>query len=98
MAFEARGRHNRGVTDTFESLSRSLGAAIRACRKDRDMIQEDVAHDADLSLRHYQQIESGDMNATLRSIHNIAGVLGTDVHTLFARAYRMRSNIRRSRS
>jgi transcriptional regulator with XRE-family HTH domain len=86
------------VTDTFESLSRSLGAAIKAYRKDRDKIQEDVAHDADLSLRHYQQIESGDMNATLRSIHNIAQVLGTDMHTLFARAYRLRSSLRRSRS
>lgn len=86
------------MTDTFENLSRSLGAAIKACRKDQDMIQEDVAHDADLSLRHYQQIESGDMNATLRSIHNIARVLGTDVHTLFARASRQRPSLRRSRS
>lgn len=70
-------------TADFDALALAVGWAIQTARKKAGLTQEEVAHEADLSLRHYQQIESGRMNATLRTIHDIANALGVDANTLF---------------
>jgi DNA-binding XRE family transcriptional regulator len=66
-----------------------LGDAIKDLREKDDRTQVDVAYDAQLSLRHYQYIESGRMNATLKTLHEICKVLDTDVYQLFALARRI---------
>jgi transcriptional regulator with XRE-family HTH domain len=48
----------------------------------RNLTQEDVAYEADVSIRHYQQLESGKMNPTLRTLFRIVRVLGVPPNTL----------------
>lgn len=46
------------------------------------LTQEDVAHEAGLSVRHYQQLESGLGNPTFETLFNVARVLGQTVQQL----------------
>lgn len=80
----SRVLHYHGVATTgFESFARGIGAAIRRARERAEVTQEDAAHEADLSLRHYQLLESGKgANATLRSLYAIAKALNTTVAQL----------------
>jgi len=71
------------VTRTaFEDLSHEVGHSIRSIRESLRLSQEDVAHDAGLSVRHYYQIETGASNPTLRTLHRIAQVFGVPVNEL----------------
>lgn len=71
----------------YAAFSAALGRAIRAARKRAGMTQEDAAHEADLSLRHYQLLESGrDANATVKTLFAIAKALGTRVGQIVADA------------
>jgi len=71
------------VTRTaFDDLSHEVGYSIRTIRENRRLSQEDVAHDAGLSVRHYYQIETGESNPTLRTLHRIADVFGVRLHDL----------------
>ncbi|MHB8702892.1 MAG: helix-turn-helix domain-containing protein [Candidatus Tyrphobacter sp.] len=64
-----------------------MGKAIKAARQQARLTQEDAAHESDLSLRHYQQLEHGrDANATLRSLHAISRALGTTVGQIVVEA------------
>ena len=74
----------------FEDLAGAIGAVIKATRTRAQLTQETVSHDSGVSLRHYQQVESGRMNATLKTLHDIAGVLGVEMHELFADAEQVR--------
>lgn len=77
----SRVLHYHGVASTgFESFTKAVGAAIRRARVRAELTQEDAAHEADLSLRHYQLLESGrGANVTLRSLYAIAKALSTSV-------------------
>jgi transcriptional regulator with XRE-family HTH domain len=67
---------------TFEKYALQVGAAIRRLRRDRNLTQEDVASEADVSIRHYQQLESGRMNPPLRTLFRVARVLGVPPNEL----------------
>ncbi len=60
---------------TFEEYAEQVGAGIQRLRKAKRLTQEDVAYEAEVSIRHYQQLESGRMNPTLRTLYKVAGVL-----------------------
>ena len=65
-----------------DDLLVDLGAALRAKRLLLDLAQEDVAHDASLSVRHYSKIENGSSNATIGTLFRVARILGLDFQEL----------------
>ena len=75
------------MPDGFEAAVRRLARAIRARRLALDLTQEDVAFEAGLSPRHYQQLESEDglaNNPRYKTLFNVARVLRTSVSALVA--------------
>lgn len=70
----------------FEDYAQQVGAAIQRLRKAKALTQEDVAYEAEVSIRHYQQLESGRMNPTLRTLFRVAHVLKMPVHKVLEAA------------
>lgn len=80
---------------SFSELGRQVGRTIRSRREAKGLSQEDVAHEADLSVRHYYQIETGVANPTLKSLYQIAKALDVSVRDLLGEAERSRVGARR---
>lgn len=78
--------------DEFEAALDQLTHAIRRRRDELKLTQEDVAFEAGLSVRHYQQLESGEMNPTYRTLYNVAKVLKSSVSELTASPKRRKSS------
>jgi transcriptional regulator with XRE-family HTH domain len=47
--------------------------------------QEQVAEEAGLNIRHYQKVEEGTVNVTLRTVELLAEAFGIDVADMFRR-------------
>ncbi len=68
--------HAWRVSDDFAAACLRLGAALRERRLSLDLTQEHVAHEADLSVRHYQDLEAGaSANPRFKTIFLLAAVL-----------------------
>lgn len=67
----------------FGKVRRRLGAAIKKRRIERQMTQEDVADQLGVVTRHYQKIEAGALNLTLRTIVKVCLTLEMDLRDLF---------------
>jgi len=61
-----------------------LAEAIRELRRERERTQEDVAHDAGLTLGSYGEIERGRANPAWTTVRRIADALEIDVSQLAA--------------
>lgn len=62
----------------FRRAMRALTREIKARRLLQERSQEDLAHVAGLSVRHYQEIEGGtSANMQLATLFGIASALGT---------------------
>ena len=61
-----------------------LGMRIRALRNERDMTQEEAASKAGLDAKHFQELESGNVNTTVATLLGVARALKVDVAELFA--------------
>lgn len=72
----------------FEASVRRLARTIRSRRLELNLTQEAVAFEADISPRHYQQLESGAANPTYMTLFEVARVLGVTVAGLIDPAYR----------
>lgn len=73
----------------YESFLRALCAAIRDRRERKGLSQEATAHEAGVSIRHYQKIEAGDaLNPKLESLFGVAAALGIRLSDLIADAER----------
>lgn len=70
----------------YEDLAEALGVVIRAQREKMNLSQEDVAHEARLSVGHFAKIEGGTQNGTIKSFVAIAHVLKMDFLELTQRA------------
>lgn len=68
-----------GHTDLQERLARSL----RHERSRRGWTQEEAAEAADMYVRHYQKLEEGSVNATLRTLERLSSGFGVDIRALF---------------
>ena len=77
----------------FDLFAKAVGDAIKRARERAGMTQEAAAHEAELSLRHYQLLESGrGTNATLKSLYFIGLALGTSAADIVKEAqYRRRA-------
>lgn len=77
-----------------------VGLAIKDVRvkllgRDTSLTQEHVAHEAAISLRHYQRIETGQIDIRLSTLFAIAKVLGRRPQQILDRAEEMRIPRRR---
>jgi transcriptional regulator with XRE-family HTH domain len=68
----------------FQKLSRRFAQAIRARRLEMGLTQEALAEAARVSIRHYQLIEAGKSNPTLRSMLGIADALNLRLSDIFS--------------
>lgn len=98
MVHPACPRDNRRVKPD-RSEAAALGALARVVRRRRQesgLTQEDAAHDADLSVRHYQSLESGTLNPSFGVILRVCRALRVAPHDLIrefeAEAGRKRSS------
>jgi transcriptional regulator with XRE-family HTH domain len=60
----------------------ALGAAIRQLRKNRDLTQEALAHEAQVTVSHLSTIERGQSNPTWGTIKRIASALKVEMGEL----------------
>jgi len=62
-----------GVVATFETTVLQLAREIRKRRRALGKTQEEVAFSAQVSVRHFQQLESGSKNnPRLQTLYNVA--------------------------
>lgn len=61
----------------------ALGAALKRRRRALGLTQEDVADHLGIVPRHYQKIESGKANITLRTLVRLSDALKLPVRDLF---------------
>ena len=67
----------------FEREKRRLGQVVRRRRIELGLTQEEAAHAVHIATRHYQKLEAGELNITLRTLVRVADAFGTDVKDLF---------------
>jgi transcriptional regulator with XRE-family HTH domain len=60
-----------------------LGEALAKARAKRGWTQEEAAHQIDIGLRHYQQLEAGEANATITTLARLCAGLKVDIRELF---------------
>ena len=65
-------------------ILKKLGNRIRACRHDRGMTQEALAHSLTLSAAYVSLIERGGRNPPFTTVVAIADALGVTVRDLIA--------------
>ncbi|MGA3037452.1 MAG: helix-turn-helix transcriptional regulator [Vulcanimicrobiaceae bacterium] len=70
------------ASSTYEVTARRLASTIRRRRRELGLTQEDVAHEAGLSVRHYQYLESGRFNPTLKTLCQLARVFAEPLDVL----------------
>ena len=63
----------------------AIGARIERARRAAGLTQEDAAHRARIDYKRWQRLESGDVNATVRTLVRVAKALGVDFWTLVTR-------------
>jgi transcriptional regulator with XRE-family HTH domain len=56
-----------------------LAASAKRERARLGWTQEEAAETAGLNIRHYQKIEEGSVNVTLRTVESVAEAFGVDV-------------------
>ena len=59
-----------------------IGQRIRAARLHQNLTQEQVFLAVPMNRRHYQQIEAGQANPTLRALLRIAAAIGVPLRDL----------------
>ncbi len=64
-------------------LRSRLARSARRLRSARGWTQEEAAEKAHLNPRHYQKIEDGVVNVTLKTIEQLCHAFGVDVPALF---------------
>ena len=67
-----------------EEIQVRLGRVLRRERTRRKWTQENAAEHAHMNPRHYQKLEEGTVNVTVRTLVRLANAFGLDVRDLFA--------------
>ena len=82
-----RGPARHGSMDREErELRRRLAASVAHYRAALGLTVEAAAERADLDRRHWQKVEAGETNATLRTLGRLTRALGVEVRRLFDQA------------
>jgi DNA-binding XRE family transcriptional regulator len=67
-----------------ERLKEVLAGNLRAWREGRGLTQDAAAELAGLNWRHWQKLEAGTVNVTLKTLERICMAADIDIRTLFA--------------
>lgn len=65
-------------------LRRRIAVNVRAARVVCGLTLEEASHRADVYVRHWQKIESGEVGLTLKMIARLCVVLNVEPHELVA--------------
>ncbi len=65
-----------------------LGERLRELRKERKLHQKDMAEYLEVTLRHYQRIEHGDVNLPVLTLCALADYFGVTTEYLLGRSER----------
>lgn len=60
-----------------------LGKQIKAIRLSKELVQDEVAHRADLARSYYSDVERGTRNVSALNLMKIARALGVEVGEIF---------------
>lgn len=63
----------------LETYLKCLGSNIKNARIRAGLRQVDVNSKADVTYRHYQNIEAGKINVTIATLRRLAGVLNVSI-------------------
>jgi len=66
-----------------EQLQCLLGANLRRLRERNGMTQEEAAETVGVNWRHWQKLEAGEVNVTLKTLAKICEGMGVDIRKLF---------------
>jgi XRE family transcriptional regulator, regulator of sulfur utilization len=66
-----------------KDIQHAFGARVRRLRKDRNWSQEKMAEASGLHWTYIGQVERGERNVTLQSVHAIARALRMKIADLF---------------
>lgn len=69
--------------DSGQRLQARLAAGLRRERSRQGWTQERAAELAGLNPRHYQKLEDGTVNVTLRTLERLCRAYGVDIGRLF---------------
>jgi transcriptional regulator with XRE-family HTH domain len=67
-----------------QRVLKEIGARLRAAREAAGLSQEDAAHRAGIDYKRWQRLESGQVNATVRTLMRASGAVKTDLWMLLA--------------
>jgi len=70
---------------SLRDLRSRLAFSLRRLRNRARLTQESAASAAGLHLRHYQKLEAGEVNVTLRTLDQLCTAFSVDVRELFGR-------------
>lgn len=77
-ANEQRKRRREGPE--FAAFLRGVGSRIYFLREKVGLTQQEASARAGLDIRLWQRLEAGEANSTLLVFHDVARVLGVEVH------------------
>lgn len=69
---------------TDGTIRKRIAENVRRLRTDRGLTLEAAAKLAEVHVRHWQRVEAGDLNITLRTLAKIGVALEVDPAALFA--------------
>jgi transcriptional regulator with XRE-family HTH domain len=72
-----------GLRPEEVKLRTRLAVSLKRERKRLGWTQEEAAERAEMYLRHYQKLESGSVNATIRTLSRLGKGFGVDPRRLF---------------
>jgi transcriptional regulator with XRE-family HTH domain len=71
------------MVDPGDTVLRDLGRRVSELRRSREMTQETLAEEANVTVQYLQRIEGGRENLTVRSLVRLAKLLDVQVRELF---------------
>jgi len=66
------------------NIYKAFGERLRSIRKAKGLTQEEVAERGGINPKYYGAIERGQINVTLKTMDNLASVLGVKLGELFS--------------
>ena len=73
-------RHKR---QDFPKVVTALGERLKQLRKDKKLLQRNLAHDAGMDVENYRKYEAGKQEMRVSTLVRLAEALGVEVGELF---------------
>jgi transcriptional regulator with XRE-family HTH domain len=84
--------------DSLPDVLQRIAANVRGGRRRLGLTQAQLAERAEVDLRHVQRVEGAEVNASVASLHALAGALSLEIAQLFRAAKMPATKVGRPRS